>query len=209
MAHPEAPVTRLLTEWRAGNDAALAQLSSLLYDELRRIAQHHLRRERPNHTIQKTALVNEAFVRLLGQQSVDWQNRSQFFAIASNTMRRVLVDHARARQAGKRGGGAVISSLDLMGEVADRDDRPNPAPTPAALLHTDDQMDETVVAIDAALARLGSLDPRQVQVVEMRYFAGMTVEETADALGISPATVKREWTMARAWLREQLAGILR
>jgi RNA polymerase sigma factor (TIGR02999 family) len=148
-------------------------------------------------------------VRLLGQQSVDWQNRSQFFAIASNTMRRVLVDHARARQAGKRGGGAVISSLDLMGEVADRDDRPNPAPTPAALLHTDDQMDETVVAIDAALARLGSLDPRQVQVVEMRYFAGMTVEETADALGISPATVKREWTMARAWLREQLAGILR
>lgn len=206
MASSDAPVTQLLADWRAGSHAALAQLSAVLYDELRRIAQQHLRRERPNHTIQRTALVNEAFLRLLGQQSIDWQNRSQFFAIASNTMRRVLVDHARARQAEKRGGGAELASLDAMNESSEHDGASNAAPVPSALVHTDDGADETVVAIDEALRRLAALDPRQVQVVEMRYFAGMTVEETADALGISPATVKREWTMARAWLRDQLAS---
>jgi RNA polymerase sigma factor (sigma-70 family) len=207
MAYPDAPVTRLLAEWRAGSDEALSQLSVVLYDELRRLAQRHLRKERSNHTIQRTALVNEAFLRLVGQQSVDWQNRAQFFAIASSLMRRILVDHARARRAEKRGGGAEIVSLDAMNEAPDHDERQGQAPTPASLQHRDDDGEghEDLVAIDAALGQLAEFDPRQVKIVEMRYFAGMTVEETAEALGISPATVKREWSMARAWLRRELA----
>jgi len=207
MSHPDAPVTQLLAEWRAGSDQALSQLAVVLYDELRRLAQRHLRRERSNHTIQRTALVNEAFLRLVGQQSVDWQNRAQFFAIASSLMRRILVDHARARRAEKRGGGAEMVSLDAMNETPDHDERPGPAPTPTSLQHRDDDGEghEDLVAIDTALGQLAEFDPRQVKVVEMRYFAGMTVEETADALGISPATVKREWAMARAWLRRELA----
>lgn len=207
MAYPDAPVTKLLAEWREGSDAALSQLSVVLYDELRQLAQRHLRRERPNHTIQRTALVNEAFLRLVGQQSVDWQNRAQFFAIASSLMRRILVDHARARRAEKRGGGAEVVSLDAMNDAHGQGDQPGSTPTPASLQHRDDGSEghEELVAIDAALCQLAIVDPRQVKVVEMRYFAGMTVEETADALGISPATVKREWSMARAWLRRELA----
>jgi RNA polymerase sigma factor (TIGR02999 family) len=205
MSQPDPPVTQLLAEWRAGSDAALSRLSVVLYDELRRLAQRHLRRERSNHTIQRTALVNEAFLRLVGQQGVDWQNRAQFFAIASSLMRRILVDHARARRAEKRGGGAEIVSLDAMNEAPGRHDE-RPDPTPPALQHHDDEGHDDLVAIDAALVRLAGVDPRQVRVVEMRYFAGMTVEETADALDISPATVKREWSMARAWLRRELAA---
>lgn len=204
MAASDPPVTQLLAEWRAGSDAALAQLSSLLYDELRRLAQRHLRRERPDHTIQRTALVNEAFLRLVDQRAVDWQNRSQFLALASSLMRRILVDYARARHAEKRGGGAVPVSLDALAARTDDEGRPREEDTPTALQHHDGELHEDVVAIDRALAALGALDPQQAKVVEMRYFAGLTIEETADALGISSATVKREWAVARAWLRREV-----
>jgi RNA polymerase sigma factor (sigma-70 family) len=204
MPDPDAPITELLAEWRAGSDQALSQLSAVLYDELRRLAQRHLWRERRDHTLQRTALVNEAFLRLVGQQSVDWQNRAQFFGIASSLMRRILVDHARARQTEKRGGGAAVVSLDAMEERRDADGAARPAPTPASLQHRDEER-EDLVAIDAALERLAAVDPRQVQIVELRYFAGLTVEEAAETLGISTATVKREWAMARAWLRRELA----
>jgi RNA polymerase sigma-70 factor, ECF subfamily len=205
VANPDIPVTQLLAEWRAGSDSALSQLSVVLYDELRRLAQRHLRHERGNHTIQRTALVNEAFLRLVGQQSIDWQNRAQFFTLASSFMRRILVDHARARRTAKRGGGAEVVSLDEMSNG--HGEGPDSMPTPMALQHRDDdgESHEDLVAIDAALSQLARVDPRQVQVVEMRYFAGMTLEETADALGMSTATVKREWSMARAWLRRRLA----
>lgn len=201
MVSPDPPVTQLLAAWRAGNDQALAELSTLLYAELRGLAQRALRRERPDHTIQRTALVNEAFLRLVAQRSVDWQNRAQFFALASTLMRRILVDYARARLAEKRGGGALVVSLEDVpgGGRASGDDALSPA-----LHHHDAELREDVVAIDRALAELAELDPQQAKVVEMRYFAGLTVEETAEALGVSPATVKREWSMARAWLRRAL-----
>jgi RNA polymerase sigma factor (TIGR02999 family) len=204
MTSPDSPVTQLLAEWRAGSDRALAQLSTLLYDELRQLAQRALRGERPDHTIQRTALVNEAFMRLVAQNSVDWQNRSHFFALASSLMRRILVDYARARHAQKRGGGAELLSLDAMGARQNEDGRPIEDAPPAALRHEDAELHEDLVEIDRALAALDALDPQQAKVVEMRYFAGLTVEETAEALGISPATVKREWSMARAWLRCEL-----
>jgi len=203
----DLPVTQLLADWRAGDDRALSELSSVLYDELRRLAQRHLRRERPDHTLQRTALVNETLLRLFPQRSVDWQNRAQFFALASSLMRRVLVDYARARHAGKRGGGAPLVSLEELAERSAHDGQPATATTPAALQHLDAEVDTDVVTIDAALDRLAQLDTRQAKVVEMRYFAGLTVEETADALGISPATVKREWTLARAWLRCELGQL--
>ena len=204
MSSPDSPVTQLLAEWRAGSDQAFSQLSTLLYDELRQLAQRALRGERPDHTIQRTALVNEAFMRLVAQNSVDWQNRSHFFALASSLMRRILVDYARARYAQKRGGGAEVVSLDAMGLRANDEGRLFEDATPTALRHHDGELQEDVVAIDRALAALDALDPQQAKVVEMRYFAGLTVEETAEALGISTATVKREWAMARAWLRCEL-----
>ena len=176
----------------------------MLYDELRQLAQRALRGERADHTIQRTALVNEAFMRLVAQNSVDWQNRSHFFALASSLMRRILVDYARARHAQKRGGGAELLSLDAMGARQNEDGRPLEDATPTALRHEDGELHEDIVEIDRALAALDTLDPQQAKVVEMRYFAGLTVEETAEALGISPATVKREWSMARAWLRCEL-----
>lgn len=205
MAASDPPVTQLLAEWNAGSDAALAQLSRVLYDELRRLAQQHLRRERPDHTIQRTALVNEAFMRLVDQRSVDWQNRSQFLALASTLMRRVLVDYARARHADKRGGGAAVVSLDELAMRTDDEGRPQDDATPTALQHHDGELHEDVVAIDRALGALATIDPQQAKVVEMRYFAGLTIEETAEALAISPATVKREWAMARAWLRREVS----
>ena len=206
MSTPDSPVTQLLSEWRAGSDQAFAQLSTLLYDELRQLAQRALRGERPDHTIQRTALVNEAFMRLVAQNSVDWQNRSHFFALASSLMRRILVDYARARHAQKRGGGADVVSLDALGARVNDEGRLLEDATPTALRHRDDELHEDVVAIDRALAELSALDAQQAKVVEMRYFAGLTVEETAEALGISPATVKREWSMARAWLRRALGA---
>lgn len=197
----QQPVTQLLAQWRDGDERAFAQLSSIMYDELRQLAQRHLARERSNHTMQKTALVNEAFVRLVGQQSVDWQSRAHFIGLASKLMRRVLVDYARARLASKRGGGAGVLSLDEM-TAPEADEAPSTTPT--ALQHLDAHTQEEVSAIDQALLRLEQIDARQAQIVEMRYFGGLTVEQTAEAIGISEATVKREWTLARAWLRREL-----
>jgi len=197
----QQPVTQLLAQWRDGDERAFAELSALMYEELRQLAQRHLRRERSDHTIQKTALVNEAFVRLVGQQSVDWQSRAHFIGLASKLMRRVLVDYARARLADKRGGGAGVLSLDEMA-APEADEAPDTTPT--ALQHLDAHTQEEVSAIDQALQRLEQIDTRQAQIVEMRYFGGLTVEQTAEAVGISEATVKREWTLARAWLRREL-----
>ena len=197
----QQPVTQLLAQWRDGDERAFAQLSAVMYEELRQLAQRHLRRERSDHTIQKTALVNEAFVRLVGQQSVDWQSRAHFIGLASKLMRRVLVDYARARLADKRGGGAGVLSLDEMA-APEADEAPDTTPT--ALQHLDAHTQEEVSAIDQALQRLEQIDPRQAQIVEMRYFGGLTVEQTAEAIDISAATVKREWTLARAWLRREL-----
>jgi RNA polymerase sigma factor (TIGR02999 family) len=197
----QQPVTQLLAQWRDGDERAFAQLSAVMYEELRQLAQRHLRRERSDHTIQKTALVNEAFVRLVGQQSVDWQSRAHFIGLASKLMRRVLVDYARARLADKRGGGAGVLSLDEMA-APEADEAPDTTPT--ALQHLDAHTQEEVSAIDQALQRLEQIDPRQAQIVEMRYFGGLTVEQAAEAIGISEATVKREWTLARAWLRREL-----
>src|SRR5689334_194186 len=200
---PDRPVTQLLSQWRSGNQKALGELTGIVYQELRALAQRHLRRERPNHTIQRTALVHEAFVRLVNQQSVDWQSRAHFFALASNLMRRILVDHARARLASKRGGGAVAVSLDDLMAPLDAETTGSPQiPEPQ---HFDGETDDDVAAIDEALTKLSGLDDRQARIVEMRYFGGLTIEETAQALEISDATVKREWTLARAWLKRELS----
>jgi RNA polymerase sigma factor (TIGR02999 family) len=204
---PDQPVTQLLAKWRSGNEQALGELTGLVYQELRSLAQRHLRRERHNHTMQRTALVNEAFVRLVNQQSVDWQSRAHFFALASNLMRRILVDHARARLASKRGGGVSAVSLDELMAPLDAEDaavsgHAGNIPEPQ---HVDEETDEDVAAIDEALTRLAQFDARQARVVEMRYFGGLTIEETATALDISDATVKREWTLARAWLKRELS----
>jgi RNA polymerase sigma-70 factor, ECF subfamily len=197
----QQPVTQLLAQWRDGDERAFAQLSALMYEELRQLAQRHLRRERSDHTMQKTALVNEAFMRLVGQQAVDWQSRAHFIGLASKLMRRVLVDYARARLADKRGGGVGVLSLEEMA-APEPDEAPDTTPT--ALQHLDAHTQEEVSAIDQALQRLEQIDARQAQIVEMRYFGGLTVEQTAEAIGISAATVKREWTLARAWLRREL-----
>lgn len=200
------PVTQLLVQWHQGDEQALARLTALLYDDLRRLAQGYLRRERADHTIQKTALVHEAFARLVDQQTIDWRDRSHFFALASRLMRGILVDHARARLADKRGGGARAVSLDQLGGAGSVEDDGLPADhtTPTALQHLDGHTREDVSAIDEALRRLEQIDARQAQIVEMRYFGGLTIEQTADAMGISDATVKREWMHARAWLRCEL-----
>ncbi len=183
-------VTRLLAELRAGRPDVAEQVLPLVYDELRAIAARHMRRERPGHTLQATALVHDAFLKLVDQTRVEWQDRAHFFAIASQAMRRILVDHARARAAAKRGAGAAAVSMDetvLLGEQS--------ALSPEELL-----------SLDAALDELASLDPGHARIVELRYFGGMTIEETAAALGMSPATLKREWSLARAWLRRRLSG---
>lgn len=207
----DRPVTQLLSQWSNGDETALSQLTALLYDELRCLAQRHLRQERSEHTIQRTALVNEAFVRLVNQQSVEWRDRSQFFALASTIMRRILVDHARARTASKRGGGAKKISLEDLDGVAAADNLDGDVDVsgPAELQQHDPHAEEDVAAIDQVLRQLETVDPRQAQIVEMRYFGGLTIEQTAQALDISDATVKREWTLARAWLRRELtrAGI--
>lgn len=202
---PDQPVTRLLQKWSGGDEAALGELTGLLYRELRTLAQRHLRRERPNHTIQRTALVNEAFVRLVSQQSVDWRGRAHFFALASTLMRRILVDHARARLSSKRGGGVPVLSLDELTSPGEDADAPAVEIESIASAGGEGDSDEDIAAIDEALNRLAQIDQRQVDVVQMRYFAGLTIEETAQALGISDATVKREWVMARAWLKRELS----
>ena len=181
-------VTGLLLAWGAGDGTALEALLPVVYAELRSQADRALRREAVGHTLQPTALVHEAYLRLVDQSRVPWQNRAQFFGIAARCMRRVLVDHARARGAAKRGGADVRAALDEEGVAAATDE---PAPM--------------VVAVHEALERLAVLDPEQARLVELRYFGGLTIEETAEALAISPATVKREWAVARAWLRRELS----
>lgn len=181
----ETEVSRLLIEWGRGDQEALDRLMPLVYDELRRLASRHLRRERPDHTLQTTALVHEAYLELVGQQHANWQNRAQFFAIAAQLMRRILVDYARSHQAAKRGGDYIKLSLDEAAALSD-------------------EKSADLLALDEALDRLANIDPQQSRVVELRVFGGLSVEETAAALGISPRTVKREWSMARAWLHQQL-----
>jgi RNA polymerase sigma factor (TIGR02999 family) len=200
---PDGRVTQLLCEWADGDKRALGELMPLVYAELRRLAQRHLRRERSNHTLQRTALVHEAFLRLVNQKEVRWQSRAQFLGLASQLMRRILVDHARNRLAAKRGAGAPVISLDQTGAAlepagADSGD----GPTAAVDVASDPEVD--LAAIDAVLARLEALDPKQGRIVELRFFGGLTIEETAEVIGISEATVKREWVLARAWLRREL-----
>lgn len=182
---PPGHVTRLLREGRQGDRRALDALLPTVYEELRRLAQSYLRRERGDHTLQPTALVHEAYLRLVDQRSVDWRDRAQFFGIASEMMRRILVNHARERRAAKRGGGATRISLD---DALD-------------FFH---KRDLDLVELDDALRDLTSLDPEQGRIVELRFFGGLTVEETADVLEVSPATIKREWSLAKTWLRREM-----
>ncbi len=179
-------VTQLLAEWSGGNEAARDELLPLVYDELRRLARDYLRRERPDHTLQPTALVHEAYLRLAGQGAVNWQGRAHFFGIAARLMRQILINHAEGRQAAKRGGAAQQLSLG----AADR-------------LAGESAVD--LVALDEALKTLETLDPQQSRIVELRFFGGLTVEEIAEVLRVSPATIKREWSSARAWLRRELS----
>lgn len=179
-----AGVTRLLLKWTEGDKQALEDLLPLVYDELRRLAKSYLQRERPGHTLQSTALVHEAYMRLV-DQNVSWQSRAHFFGIAAQMMRRILVDHARGKNAAKRGDGAVQVTLD-EGLVAAN------------------ERDVNVLALDACLTKLAALDAQQSQIVELRFFAGLSIEETAEILKISPATVKRDWAMAKAWLYREM-----
>jgi RNA polymerase sigma factor (TIGR02999 family) len=196
-------VTQLLVEWAAGDKHALGELMPLVYGELRRLAERQLRGERPNHTLQRTALVNEAYLRLMNQQRVSWQGRAQFMGLASQIMRRILIDHARTRRRAKRGGGVVPVSLDQTGRALGSVDDQG-AQTDALELAANPAID--LPAIDSALSRLEELDPTQGRIVELRFFGGLTIEETAQVVGVSPATVKREWALARAWLHRELTA---
>jgi RNA polymerase sigma factor (TIGR02999 family) len=189
MTSPDPQLTRLLEEWQRGDSAAAEQLVPLVYAELRRIAASKLRSERGGHTLQPTALVHEAWIRLMKQHGSAWQNRDQFFAIAAQAMRRILVDHARKRHAAKRGEGEVPLDVDDVARVL-----------------TMTLPDERLMALDDALEELGKLDARQVKIIELRFFAGLSVEETASVLEISPTTVKREWATGRAWLYRAING---
>jgi len=180
-------VTRLLVDWGNGDQHALEKLTPLVYQELKRLAARYLRRERREHTLQSTALVHEAWLRLIDQKQVHWQNRAQFFGIAAEMIRRILIDHARGRQAAKRGDGAIKLSLDDA-------------------LAAPNRRDLDLVALDDALRDLGKLDPQQGRLVELRFFAGLSIEESAEVLGVSPATVKREWTAAKAWLYREISA---
>jgi RNA polymerase sigma factor (TIGR02999 family) len=185
MQSPEG-ITQLLIDWGKGDQAALEKLMPLVYSELRRLATNYLRRERTGHTLQPTALVNEAYLKLVGQKNAKWQNRAQFFAISAQLMRRILVDHARRRQASKRGG-SELRRLSI---------------TAAEELVKDPAID--LLALNEALDDLAKMDPQQSRIVELKFFGGLSIEETAEVLGIGHATVEREWKSARAWLRRQL-----
>ncbi|MEM7349728.1 MAG: sigma-70 family RNA polymerase sigma factor [Acidobacteriota bacterium] len=179
-------ITRLLVDWSQGDRQALAQLTPLIYDELRYLAKSSFRGERQDHTLQATALVHETYMRLIDQKQVHWKNRAHFFAIAARMMRRILVDHARSHLASKRGSG---HRLELDEGHAFSEER-----------------DVDLIALDQTLERLAEFDPRQSRLVELRFFGGLTIDETAEVLDISPATVKREWDVAKAWLFGQLAS---
>ena len=180
-------ITQLLQSWQQGNARSAEELVPLVYAELRKMARIRLSAERRGHTLQPTALVHEAWLRLMQQHGANWQNRSQFFAIAAQAMRRILVDHARRRQADKRGAGEAPIQIDELADVLI-------SPVP----------DEQMIALDDALERLGALDDRQARIVELRFFAGLSVEETGTLLALSPTTIKREWATARAWLFREI-----
>ncbi|HSD45758.1 MAG TPA: sigma-70 family RNA polymerase sigma factor [Pyrinomonadaceae bacterium] len=179
-------ITQLLVDWGKGDQAALEKLMPLVYDELRRLASNYLRRERASHTLQPTALVNEAYLKLVDQRNAKWQNRAHFFGISAQLMRRILVDHARQHQAAKRGGSnqqrLSITSAEQVAKQPEVD----------------------LLALNEALEELTQMDPQQAQIVELKFFGGLSIDETAEVLGISHATVERDWKMARAWLRRQL-----
>ena len=183
---PSGQISKLLDDWGQGRQDAREALIPLVYDELRRLARRHLRRERADHTLQSAALVHEVYLRMVRPDSMQLQNRAHFFGVASQLMRRILVDYARHRRAAKRGGGEAPLTLD----------------TKIALLRNP-KMD--VVALDDALNKLATLDPRRSRIIEMRFFGGLSIEETATVLDISPATVKREYTSARAWLQREMS----
>jgi len=178
---PKNEVTQLLLRWSEGDKAALGKLMPLVYRELRRLAGHYMRRERPGHTLQASALVNEAYLRLVDYRRMQWQNRAHFFAVAAQAMRRVLVEHARSRQYTKRGGTAQRISLDDVAVLTD-------------------QQAAELVALDEALTSLEALDARKARIVELRYIGGLSIEEAAETLGVSTATVERDWRSAKAWL---------
>jgi RNA polymerase sigma factor (TIGR02999 family) len=184
MAPAAGDVTQLLADVQNGRPDAAPQLMTLVYEELRRLARRQMRRERPDHTLQATALVHEAYFRLVNQPERSWQNRTHFIRIAAQVMRRLLIDHARARSTTKREGGQRV-------------------PLEEPLLLTEEQSDE-LLALNEALERLAQFDARQSRIVELRFFGGLTVEETAEALDISPKTVKRDWSVARAWLHREV-----
>jgi RNA polymerase sigma factor (TIGR02999 family) len=180
-------VTFLLSRWREGDQEALDSLMPLVYEELRHLARHYLQQERPDHTLQSTALVNEAYVRLVGNAPPQWESRAHFFGVAARLMRQILVDHARNHAAVKRGENPVKLTL-------------------SEGLFAAKQASLDLLALDAALNRLAEVSPQQSQIVELRFFSGLTIDDTAEALAISPATVKRNWTMARAWLFREMSG---
>ena len=185
---PKSPqVTQLLVAWGNGDQVARDQLMSVVYQELHRLAHHYMKRESPGHTLQTSALVNEAFVRLVDQKNVQWQNRAHFFGIAAQMMRRILVDYARGRNYAKRGGGAQQISLN------------------EGLIVSEERSAE-VVGVHEALEQLAEFDPRKSQIVELRFFGGLSIEETAGVLGVSPGTVMRDWTLAKAWLRREISS---
>ena len=189
MSTPSQPdVTQLLLDWSNGNAESLDKLLPIVYQELRRLASHYIQQERPDHTLQATALVHEAYLKLIDTKDVRWQNRAHFFGVMAKVMRHILVDMARKRRADKRGGGQKLpldEAINLPGE----------------------EEDVNLVALDEALDRLAEFDELQSQVVELRYFVGLTIEKTAEVLEISPATVKREWTAARAWLHQEIKKV--
>ena len=185
-SEPRHDVTELLIRWRNGDQRALDQMLPLVYDELRRLARRRLRSEPPGHTLQSTALVHEAFLRMMDQHA-QWQNRAHFFGIAAQMMRRVLVDHARSRSAAKRGEGVRKVTLD-------------------AGIAAPETRGVDIQALDEALSSLGKLDPRQEKIIELRFFAGLSIEDASEVLQLSPATVKREWATARAWLYRELTA---
>lgn len=178
-------VTHLLIDWSKGDKAALDQLIPLVEAELRRLARHYMARENPGHTLQTSALINEAYIRLVNQQDIPWQNRAHFFGVAAQVMRHILIDHARKHCYAKRGGGA------------------RKVPLEEAMIVNDKRAEE-LVALDDALKDLTALDPRKSRIIELRFFGGLSIEETAEALQISPVTVTREWRSAKAWLRREM-----
>ena len=185
-AAPETDVSTLLRAWSKGDQSALDRLAPIVYDELRRLAGHYLRGERTGHSLQATALVNEAYLRLVDYKRMRWENRAHFFAVSAQLMRRILVDHARRHNL-KRGGGLPHVALDDTAIVGDA-------------------RSEDLVVLDAAMQALAQIDPRKAQVVELRFFGGLSVEETAEVLKVSPVTVMRDWSTARAWLYREMGG---